>query len=80
MAEDALAGILCSWEDSKAGRLQMPMTNRIVEPTPIEKVVAEPDAYSTIAFATLIKVDTDAYREMLKKLDADKTKKNKKAA
>ena len=80
MAEDALAGILCSWEDSKAGRLQYPMTNRIVEPTPLEKVVAEPDEYSTIAFATLIKVDTDAYREMLKKLDADKTKKNKKAA
>lgn len=65
MAEDALAGMLALYEDSKAGRLQHPMTNRIVEPTPIEKVVAEPDEYSTSAFVTLIKVDTDAYRKTL---------------
>ena len=69
MAEDALAGILCSWENSKAGKSSIPMTNRVVEPTPLEKVVAVPDEYSTVAFATLIKVDTDAYREKLNKTE-----------
>ena len=43
MAEDALAGMLVCYEDSKAGKLQPPMTNRVAEPTPLEKVVAEPD-------------------------------------
>ena len=65
MAEDALAGTLVLYEDSKMGQLQHPMTNRIADPTPIEKVVAEPDEYSTGAFVTLIKVDTDAYRKMM---------------
>ncbi len=65
MAEDALAGMLVLYEDYKAGRSKLPMKNRIVEPTPIEKVVAEPDEYSTSAFVTLIKVDTDAYRKTL---------------
>ena len=65
MAEDALAGILVCYEDYKAGRSKLPMGNRIVDPTPIEKVVAEPDEYSTSAFVTLVKVDTDAYRKAL---------------
>ena len=65
MAEDALAGMLVCWEDFKAGKSKLPMKNRIVDPTPIEKVVAEPDEYSTSAFVTLIKADTDAYRKML---------------
>ena len=57
--------MLVLYEDYKAGRSKLPMKNRIVEPTPIEKVVAEPDEYSTSAFVTLIKVDTDAYRKTL---------------
>ena len=65
MAEDALAGMLVCWEDFKAGKSKLPMKNRIVDPTPIEEVVAEPDEYSTSAFVTLIKADTDAYRKML---------------
>ena len=65
MAEDALAGMLVLYEDYKAGRSKLPMKNRIVEPTPIDKIVAEPDEYSTSAFVTLIKVDTDAYRKTL---------------
>ena len=65
MAEDALCGMLVSWENFKAGQDQFPMRNRIVEPTPLEKVVAEPDEFSTSAFVTLIKADTDAYRKML---------------
>ena len=65
MAEDALAGMLVCWEDFKAGKSKLPMENRIVAPTPIEEVVAEPDEYSTSAFVTLIKADTDAYRKML---------------
>jgi len=65
MAEDALAGILTMYEDFKAGKSDLPMNNRIVEPTPIEQVKAEPDEYSTSAFVTLIKADTDAYRKML---------------
>ena len=63
MAEDALAGMLVMYEDFKAGKSKLPMKNRIVEPTPIDQVIAEPDEYSTGAFATLIKVDTDAYRK-----------------
>lgn len=41
----------------------------------LEKVVAVPDEYSSIAFATLIKTDTDAYREKLDKMEKDKAKK-----
>lgn len=65
MAEDALNGIMVMWEDFKADKSKLPMNNRIVEPTPIEQVKAEPDEYSTSAFVTLIKADTDAYRKML---------------
>ena len=65
MAEDALAGMLVCWEDCKSGKLTPPMKNRIVEPTPIEQVKAEPDEFSTSAFVTLIKADTDAYRKLL---------------
>ena len=64
-AEDALNAMLMTYEDFKAGRLELPMKNRIVEPTPIEKVVAEPEEYTTSAFVTLIKADTDAYRKLL---------------
>ena len=76
MAEDALAGILTMYEDFKAGKSDLPMKNRIVEPTPIEQVKAEPDEFSTSAFVTLIKADTDAYRKMLaemKQAKADKS-------
>ena len=76
----ALAGMLVCYEDSKAGRLQPPMTNRVVEPTPIEKVVAVPDEYSTLAFVVLIKADTDEYRKTLEKMKKGKTKKDQKAA
>ena len=71
MAEDVLASMLVCWEDFKAGNLLAPdgskleIKNRIVEPTPIEQVKAEPDEFSTSAFVTLIKADTDAYRKML---------------
>jgi len=71
MAEDALTGTLVCWEDFKAGNFidpdgnKLDMKNRIVEPTPIDQVKAEPDEYSTSAFVTLIKADTDAYRKML---------------
>lgn len=65
MAEDALNGIMVMWEDFKAGKTNLPMNNRIVEPTPIEQVKAEPDEYSTSAFVTLIKADTEAYRKLL---------------
>ena len=61
MAEDALAGMLASWEDAKAGKKEM--TNRIVAPTPIDDIKAEPDEYSEKAITTLIKVDTDLYRK-----------------
>ena len=72
MAEDVLAGMLVTYEDYKAGRLNTPMNNRIVEPTPIEQVKAEPDEFSTSAFVTLIKADTDAYRKMLAEMNQAK--------
>ena len=75
MAEDALNGIMVMWEDFKAGKLKPPMNNRIVEPTPIEQVKAEPDEFSTSAFVTLIKADTDAYRKMLAEMEKAKTEK-----
>ena len=63
MAEDVLNLILTDWEDAKAsGEV---FNNKIAEPTPIKKVVAEPDEFSTSAFVTLIKADTDAYRKVL---------------
>ncbi len=65
MAEDALNGMLVLWEDNKAGKLNPPMKNRIVEPTPIKQVKAELDEYSSEVFVTLIKADTDAYRKLL---------------
>ena len=61
MAEDALAGILTGFEDGE-------ISNKVQEPTPIEKVVAEPDEFSESAFVTLIKADTDAYRKILEVL------------
>ena len=64
MAEDSLTGMLICWEDFKSGKSKLPMKNRIVEPTPIEQIKAEPDEYSTSAFVTLIKADTDAYRKL----------------
>ena len=64
-AEDALNAMLMTYEDFKAGRSDLLMKNRIVEPTPVDKVVAEPNEYSTNAFVTLIKADTDAYRKLL---------------
>ena len=67
MAEDALAGILCLWEDAKAGRLDHPMTNRIQDPTPLDKVIPAKDGYSTGAFVVPVKADTDAYRLELEK-------------
>ena len=67
MAEDALAGILCLWEDAKAGRLDHPMTNRIQAPTPLDKVIPAKDEYSTGAFVVPVKADTDAYRLELEK-------------
>ena len=69
MAEDALAGTLTIYEDYKAGNFTdtegnpLKLNNRIVDPTPIEQVKAEPDEFSTSAFVTLIKADTDAYRK-----------------
>ena len=61
MAEDALCGIMVMYEDFLMGRNSFHMKNRIVAPTPIEKIKAEPDEYSTSAFVTLIKADTDKY-------------------
>ena len=64
MRGEYVKGMLICWEDFKAGKSKLPMKNRIVEPTPIEKIKAEPDEYSTSAFVTLIKADTDAYRKL----------------
>jgi len=61
MAEDVLAGMLADWEKFKAGDLKYHMNNRIVPPTPMNKVTAVPDEFSTEAFVTLIKVDTEEY-------------------
>lgn len=78
MAEDALAGMLTDYEDFKAGILTAPdgnkleIRNRVVEPTPIEQVKAEPDEFSTSAFVTLIKADTDAYRKLLAEMEKAK--------
>ena len=55
-AEDALAFALVNYENEN---------RKIQTPTPLEKVVAEPDEFSSKAFVTLIKADTDAYRKML---------------
>ena len=78
MAEDALCGMLVSWEDNKAGKYavidgkEIPMTNKITEPSPIEKIVPEPVKYASKVFVTLIKADTDAYRKILAEMK-DKT-------
>ncbi|MBR1805440.1 MAG: type II toxin-antitoxin system HicB family antitoxin [Selenomonadaceae bacterium] len=53
MAEDVLAFSLMLDEDDG---------ENIPKPTPIDQVKAEPDEYSTDAFVTLIKADTDVYR------------------
>ncbi len=65
MAEDVLASMLVTYEDFKSGKLDFSMNNRIVKPTPIDQIKAEPDEFSTSAFVILIKADTDAYRKML---------------
>ena len=70
MAEDILAMSLADYENFKAGKYDTTpdgneikvMNNRIVEPTPIKEIVAEPDEYSTDAFVVLIRADTDLYR------------------
>ena len=87
-AEEVLADMLVSYEDFKAGKYHKDkdgneirvMNNRIVEPTPIEKVVAEPDEYSTAAFVTLIKADTDAYRKILEELHKKRSEMEKTGA
>lgn len=55
-AEDALSLMLVSMEDDN---------NKIAEPTPLDKVVAQPAEYATKYFVNLIKADTDAYRSKL---------------
>ncbi len=73
-AEEVLVDMLLTYEDFKAGKYHKDpngneikiINNRIVEPTPIEQIKAEPDEFSTTAFVTLIKADTDAYREELR--------------
>ena len=60
MAEDALAIVLCAWEDSKSGKRNPPIKNQITEATPIDKIFLEGGE-----FATLVKVDTDEYRKNL---------------
>ena len=65
MAEDALSGLLVSLEDEN---------ELIKEPTPLEEVSAEPDEFSDKVVATLIKVDTDEFRNNPKnvsKIDDD---------
>ena len=61
MAEDALCGMLVSWEDGK-------ISNKITKPTPIENIKPEPDEFSESAFVTLIKADTDVYRKILEEM------------
>ena len=68
MAEDSLAGMMICWEDYKAGKSDAPMNNRIVEPTPIKDVVVETNEYSTEAFVTLVRCDTDVYRKFLEEM------------
>ena len=53
-AEDVLNGMLASNERDG---------DEILPPTPIEKVVPEPNEYAVRTIVTLIKADTDAYRE-----------------
>ena len=68
-AEDTLGYVMCYHEDREAGRLTEPFTNRVDPPTPIKDVKVVLDEYSSEAFVTLIKCDTDEYR---KKLAAEK--------
>ena len=71
MAEDALAGMLALYEDSKAGILDRPFTNKVREPSSIADIKAEPDEYSTGAFTTLVKADTDAYRKLVESMGSE---------
>lgn len=64
-AEDTLGYVMSCKEDRDSGRLTESFTNRVDDPTPINKVKVEPDEYSTEAFVTLIKCDTDEYRRKL---------------
>ena len=72
MAEDSLSGMMVCYEDYKAGRLDHEIKNRIVEPTPLDKVKPELDEYTTGAIVTLIKADTDEYRKILANMDTEK--------
>ena len=75
MAEDALSIILCEWEDNKAGKYavidgkEIPMKNKISEPTPIDEIKPEPSEYASKIFVTLVKIDTDEYRKKLAELE-----------
>lgn len=77
MAEDVLAIVLAEYEDFKAGKPDLDsdgneikvIHSKISEPTPIEKIVAEPDEYSSEAFVTLIRADTDVYRLLLAEME-----------
>ena len=65
MAEDSLSMAMVLYEDHLSGELNPPLKNRITEPTPIKDIVVEPDEFSSEAFVTLIKADTDEYRKQL---------------
>lgn len=81
MAEESLSMAMAMFEDNKSNKLNPPFNNRIVEPTPIQEVVVEPDEYSTSAFVTLIKADTDAYRKQLAEMqEKESVEKNARGA
>ncbi len=68
-AEDTLSYIMSCHEDREGGLLTESSASRIDPPTPIKDVKVALDEYSSEAFVTLIKCDTDEYR---KKLAAEK--------
>ena len=65
-AEDTLGYIMSCNEDRN---ITEPLASRVDPPTPIKDVKVALDEYSSEAFVTLIKCDTDEYR---KKLAAEK--------
>ena len=65
MAEDSLAMAMILYEDSLAGKVNPPLKNKITKPTSIDKINPVLSEYSKAAFVTLIKADTDAYRQSL---------------
>lgn len=60
-AEDSLAYTLTMYEDNLLDNIKLP--------SDIEKIKPELDEYSTGAFTTLIKADTDKYRESISSLN-----------